>query len=166
MKYDLKQNESKQFFWVLLDEKDVPVIKGSSFATRGQSIDELEAFSLHAEQASVLHDGALIAGNAIDPSTLVSLTFIVKSLDGAWGWDALDSTGAVVFDNTCRYPGRMGFKTLDEACRDASARGSSIAFSPIYDGYGVLVNALHFSRDFAESREIEDPHPSSRFYQR
>ena len=166
MKFDLKQNESKHFFWVLLDDKDTTILKGNCFAIRSQSIEELESFSLQVEHAPVLHDGALIAGNAPNPSSPVSLTFVVKKLDDTWGWDALDSTGSVVFNNTCRYPGRNGFKTLDEACRDAAARGSSIAFSPIYDGYGVLVNALHFSRSFAASREIEDPHPSARKYKR
>ncbi|MDK1707038.1 hypothetical protein QOM18_01765 [Serratia marcescens] len=161
MKFRIKSSKTS-VHWELIDPDNELFISGVELDDWIKALQDIELFAKQAEHFPIVCNGHLLSGEHPLKLNSFSLMFKLYKKSTIWYWDLCGPGREDPYANSSViHPGKK-FKSLNSVLRSAMNFRTEIAFAPIYDSGDIEVNAIKFTADFARTRGIEDPHPSSR----
>ncbi len=147
--------------WVLESYEGEPLIFGNEFSNFSYAVKDLQKFALDTEKSPIICKDQVLSGAAVNSSVRYPVEFEVSKMATSWVWHLYHDNKEIYSSSSLINPNRR-YATANSALRSAIRFRAEMAFAPVYESGGILVNASHFSKTFALTRAIADPHPSAK----
>lgn len=144
--------------WVLSDGS--PLFESPLFETRASAIKDLEQFVTLMESPSFIDADKTVNLEETENSPLAFVIF--KQNNSRWYWElfiSINAQSSKVAENSDK-----GFESFELARQNAKFFCNSIVDAPILDQNEVAISGVIFSKSFEHAHNIEDIHPSSKWY--